>query len=261
MEIENQNNNKLSLSTRWDSTLTRLNSSIAHSRLGKHFKLLDRNTTFTTELRAGTATFLTMAYILAANATILTDSGGPCSVSDCTPICSNPPSCTTTHLPDSSCKFPPVNPGYALCLQTTRRDLIVATAASSLLGCLIMGLFANLPLALAPGMGTNAYFAYTVVGFHGSGNLPYRTALAAVFLEGLLFLLISAVGLRAQLAKLVPKPCSDLLLRRNRTLPGLYRTPERTGNRACRVQPLHSRHHRCLPHLLTCFPRPCRNCR
>ncbi|RWR79022.1 Xanthine/uracil/vitamin C permease [Cinnamomum micranthum f. kanehirae] len=206
MEIENQNNNKLSLLTRWDSTLTRLNSSIAHSRLGKHFKLLDRNTTFTTELRAGTATFLTMAYILAANATILTDSGGPCSVSDCTPICSDPPSCTTTLLPDSSCKFPPVNPGYALCLQTTRRDLIVATAASSLLGCLIMGLLANLPLALAPSMGTNAYFAYTVVGFHGSGNLPYRTALAAVFLEGLLFLLISAVGLRAQLAKLIPKP-------------------------------------------------------
>ncbi|KAJ8647738.1 hypothetical protein MRB53_000761 [Persea americana] len=206
MEIENQNNSKLSLSTRWHSTLTRLNSSIAHSRLGKHFKLLDRNTTFTTELRAGTATFLTMAYILAANATILTDSGGPCSVSDCTPICSDPPSCTTTLLPDSSCKLPPVNPGYAHCLQTTRRDLIVATAASSLLGCLIMGLFANLPLGLAPSMGTNAYFAYTVVGFHGSGNVPYRTALAAVFLEGLLFLLISAVGLRAQLAKLVPKP-------------------------------------------------------
>ncbi|XXG39951.1 hypothetical protein AAC387_Pa01g0781 [Persea americana] len=150
MEIENQNNSKLSLSTRWHSTLTRLNSSIAHSRLGKHFKLLDRNTTFTTELRAGTATFLTMAYILAANATILTDSGGPCSVSDCTPICSDPPSCTTTLLPDSSCKLPPVNPGYAHCLQTTRRDLIVATAASSLLGCLIMGLFANLPLGLAP---------------------------------------------------------------------------------------------------------------
>lgn len=69
-----------------------------------------------------------------------------------------------------------------------------------------MGLLANLPLALAPGMGTNAYFAYTVVGFHGSGNIPYRTALAAIFIEGLIFLFISAIGLRAKLAQLVPKP-------------------------------------------------------
>ncbi|KAJ7959557.1 Adenine/guanine permease [Quillaja saponaria] len=84
--------------------------------------------------------------------------------------------------------------------------MIVATAASSLIGCLIMGAFANLPLALAPGMGTNAYFAYTVVGFHGSGNVSYQSALAAVFIEGLIFLLVSAIGLRAKLAKLVPKP-------------------------------------------------------
>ncbi|MFS7958303.1 putative xanthine/uracil/vitamin C permease [Helianthus anomalus] len=55
-------------------------------------------------------------------------------------------------------------------------------------------------------MGTNAYFAYTVVGFHGSGNIPYESALAAVFIEGIIFLLISAIGLRAKLAKLVPKP-------------------------------------------------------
>ena len=69
-----------------------------------------------------------------------------------------------------------------------------------------MGVFANLPLALAPGMGTNAYFAYTVVGFHGSGNVPYESALAAIFIEGLIFLFVSAIGLRTQLAKLVPKP-------------------------------------------------------
>lgn len=69
-----------------------------------------------------------------------------------------------------------------------------------------MGMFANLPLALAPGMGTNAYFAYTVVGYHGSGTIPYKSALAAVFIEGILFLLIAALGLRTKLAKLVPKP-------------------------------------------------------
>ncbi|KAG6418554.1 hypothetical protein SASPL_120758 [Salvia splendens] len=181
------------------SHIGRLNSYVAKSRIGKRFKLAERNTSFTTELRAGTATFLTMAYILAVNASILSDSGGPCSVSDCIPLCPNCPL-------DSSCKFHPVNPGYAACLERTRKDLIVATVASSLIGCVVMGIFANLPLALAPGMGTNAYFAYTVVGFHGSGNVSYQSALAAVFIEGLLFLLISAIGLRAKLAKLVPKP-------------------------------------------------------
>ncbi|CAI9091844.1 OLC1v1026943C1 [Oldenlandia corymbosa var. corymbosa] len=200
---------------RLSSLITRLNASVADSPVGHRFKIKQRNTTFTTELRAGTATFLTMAYILAVNASILSDSGGTCSVSDCIPLCSDPtvsPSNCTGNpnlrliTPDVSCKFDPVNPGYAACLQKTRKDLIVATAASSLIGCVIMGLFANLPLGLAPGMGANAYFAYTVVGFHGSGNVTYQSALAAVFIEGLIFLLISAVGLRARLAKLVPKP-------------------------------------------------------
>ncbi|KAF6143115.1 hypothetical protein GIB67_041183 [Kingdonia uniflora] len=202
-----------------NSLTSRLNSFVAKTRVGKYFKLTDRNSTFTTELRAGTATFLTMAYILAVNASILTDSGGPCSVSDCVPTCNVPDipvqNCTgisgngislLLSQPNDSCKFPPVNPGYSACLERTRKDLIVATIASSLIGCLIMGAFANLPLALAPGMGTNAYFAYTVVGFHGSGNVSYKSALAAVFMEGLIFLFISAIGFRAKLAKLVPKP-------------------------------------------------------
>ncbi|CAI0423894.1 unnamed protein product [Linum tenue] len=161
------------------SILTRLNNYVAGSRVGKQFKLDERNTCFTTELRAGTATFLTMAYILAVNASILADSGGTCSVSD---------------------------PGYLACLEQTRKDLVVATIVSSLTGCFIMGMFANLPLALAPGMGTNAYFAYTVVGYHGSGHLSYQHALTAIFVEGLIFLFISAIGLRARLAKFVPKP-------------------------------------------------------
>lgn len=194
--------------------LTRLNAFVAKSRVGKRFKLDERNSSFTTELRAGTATFLTMAYILAVNASILADSGGTCSVADCVPLCSDTSipvsNCTGSSLrvvqPDESCKFNPVNPGYSECLDKVRKDLIVATVASSLIGCLIMGVFANLPLALAPGMGANAYFAYTVVGFHGSGNVSYKSALAAVFIEGLIFLFISAIGFRAKLAKLVPKP-------------------------------------------------------
>lgn len=202
------------------SLTNRLNSYVAETRVGKRFKLAERKTTFTTEIRAGTTTFLTMAYILAVNASILTDSGGTCSVSDCIPLCniqeipirncSGIDTTTGRQLniinPDVSCKFPPINPGYTSCLERVRKDLIVATVVSSLIGCFIMGALANLPLALAPGMGTNAYFAYTVVGFHGSGTIPYKTALAAVFLEGLIFLGISAVGLRAKLAKLVPKP-------------------------------------------------------
>uniref|UniRef100_A0A2P2PI19 Xanthine/uracil permease family protein n=1 Tax=Rhizophora mucronata TaxID=61149 RepID=A0A2P2PI19_RHIMU len=195
--------------------LTRLNAYVAKSPVGKRFKIAERKSTFTTELRAGTATFLTMAYILAVNASIISDSGGTCSVSDCVPLCSDPTvpvsNCTGSSAlrviqPDVSCKFEPVNPGYSACVERVRKDLIVATVASSLIGCLIMGVLANLPLALAPGMGTNAYFAYTVVGFHGSGNVSYQSALAAVFIEGLIFLAISAIGLRAKLAKLVPKP-------------------------------------------------------
>lgn len=173
--------------------LGRLNAAVERSWVGRRFRLSARGTTFTTELRAGTATFLTMAYILAVNASILSDSGATCTVDDC-------------HAPSPRCKFPPVDPGYEACLSRVRRDLIVATAASSVIGSFIMGAFANLPIALAPGMGTNAYFAYTVVGFHGSGTLPYRTALAAVFLEGLIFLFISVVGLRSKLAQFIPKP-------------------------------------------------------
>ncbi|XP_044955314.1 adenine/guanine permease AZG1-like [Hordeum vulgare subsp. vulgare] len=171
----------------------RLNAAVERSWVGRRFRLAARGTTFTTELRAGTTTFLTMAYILAVNASILSDSGATCTVDDCT-------------SPSPACKFPPVDPGYAACLSRARRDLIVATAASSVIGSFIMGAFANLPIALAPGMGTNAYFAYTVVGFHGSGTLSYRKALAAVFIEGLVFLLISLVGLRSKLAQLIPKP-------------------------------------------------------
>lgn len=194
--------------------LARLDYYVGKGRLGKWFKLAERKTTFTTELRAGSATFLTMAYILAVNSSILTDSGGTCTIADCTALCSDPTipiaSCTGPSLlvkpPDESCKYPPVNLGYARCLERTRKDMIMATAASSLIGCLIMGIFANLPLGLAPGMSTNAYFTYTVVGFHGSGKVPYTSALAAIFVEGLIFLFISAAGLRTKLANLVPEP-------------------------------------------------------
>jgi AGZA family xanthine/uracil permease-like MFS transporter len=60
---------------------------------------------------------------------------------------------------------------YLQCIEEVKRDLVTATAAIAALTSFCMGLFANLPIALAPGMGLNAYFAYTVVGFHGNGML------------------------------------------------------------------------------------------
>jgi AGZA family xanthine/uracil permease-like MFS transporter len=67
------------------------------------------------------------------------------------------------------------NTEYMLCVQEVKRDLVTATAAISALTSFCMGLFANMPIVLAPGMGLNAYFAYTVVGYHGSGTSNFRS--------------------------------------------------------------------------------------
>ncbi|KAF6165372.1 hypothetical protein GIB67_018816 [Kingdonia uniflora] len=184
-----------------------LNDAVSKSKVGKYFKLDERKSSFTTEIRAGTATFLTMAYIITVNATILADSGGTCSISDCTATASLSAgliSNTSSLLRGTECKFMP-NVGYQTCLDKTKSDLIVATALSSMIGCFAMGLLANLPLGLAPGMGANAYFAYNLVGLHGLGPMSYQTALAVVFIEGCSFLVIAAVGIRAKLAWMIPR--------------------------------------------------------
>ena len=67
-----------------------------------------------------------------------------------------------------------------------------------------MGICANIPIALAPGMGLNAYFAYQVVGYHGSGPVSYNLALTAVFVEGFVFIGLSIIGLRQWLARAIP---------------------------------------------------------
>ncbi|XP_062181722.1 adenine/guanine permease AZG2 [Phragmites australis] len=176
-----------------------VNSAVAASRVGRYFKLDARKSSFTKELRAGAATFLTMAYIISVNAAILTDSGGPCTARDCTPVGTN-----SMASPGTECTVGS-NPGYQQCLARTKSDLIVATAVAAMAGSFAMGVFANLPLALAPGMGANAYFAYNMVGFHGSGPITYSTALAVVMLEGIVFLVLSAVGLRSKLARMIPR--------------------------------------------------------
>jgi AGZA family xanthine/uracil permease-like MFS transporter len=62
-----------------------------------------------------------------------------------------------------------------------------------------------MPIALAPGMGINAYFTYQVVGFHGTGSVSYNLALTAVFVEGFIFVGLSLLGLRQWLARALPK--------------------------------------------------------
>ncbi|XVF08769.1 hypothetical protein REPUB_Repub07fG0031300 [Reevesia pubescens] len=185
------------LARSWRKMEMGLNDAVSKSMVGKYFKLEARKSCFTKELRAGTATFLTMAYIITVNATIISDSGGTCSMSDCSvPL-------NQTASPD--CMFKP-NAGYENCLSKTKSDLVVATVLSAMIGSFAMGILANLPLGLAPGMGPNAYLAYNLVGFHGSGSMSYQTALAVVLVEGCAFLAISALGLRARLARLIPQP-------------------------------------------------------
>ncbi|ORX64034.1 hypothetical protein DL89DRAFT_304964 [Linderina pennispora] len=130
-----------------------LNSHVAKSPVGRWFRLsgsgavVERdNSKFSVEIRAGLTTFITMAYIISTNSLILTDTGGTC---DCDreqfgATCTN-------------------DPAYASCLQEIKMDFITATCAICCIGCVLMGVVGNLPIALAPGMGLNAYFTYTVV--------------------------------------------------------------------------------------------------
>ena len=79
--------------------------------------------------------------------------------------------------------------------------VFVATVLAASLSTLIMGVFANYPIAIAPGMGLNAYFAYSVVGQNGVG---WETAMGAVLVAGLLFLLLTLTTLRESLIKAIP---------------------------------------------------------
>jgi len=176
------------------SFIDRLNAQVAYSPVGRWFRLEGcghpkerEGSRFVTEIRAGITTWAAMAYIISVNATILSQSGGTC-------VCTNTtdPTCTT----DSE---------YLSCVNDVRNDLIVSTAAMSALSSFLMGLFANLPIGMAPGLGLNAYFTYSIVGFHGTGMITYQEALAAVFMEGWIFLILSILGLRQWLVRIIPE--------------------------------------------------------
>ena len=138
---------------------TELQASGPIGLVDRFFGLSPAGTSIATELRAGIATFLTMAYIMFVNPAILEQAGM-----------------------DHGAVF------VATCL---------AAAASSA----IMGLYANYPIALAPGMGLNAYFAFTMVPELGGS---WQLALGCVFLSGVLFLLISLTPLREWLINAIP---------------------------------------------------------
>ncbi|PBK84689.1 hypothetical protein ARMGADRAFT_1018365 [Armillaria gallica] len=172
----------------------RLNAHVADSFVGRYFRLEGSEhpnerigSRFTTEIRAGLTTWAAMAYIISVNAAILSDSGGTCvCTSETDPVC----------LTDET---------YLSCVNDVRNDLITSTAAIAALASVLEGVLANLPIGMAPGLGLNAYFTYSIVGFHGSGVITYREALAAVFLEGWIFLALSLLGIRQWLVRIMPQ--------------------------------------------------------
>jgi AGZA family xanthine/uracil permease-like MFS transporter len=130
-------------------------------RIKKFFKIEERGTTVRTELIGGLVTFLAMAYILAANPFILADSADPMPVG----------------------------------------GVFVATAISAAVATIVMGLLANYPIALAPGMGINALVAYGVISTMG---YSWEEAMAAVFISGIIFLVISLTPIRTEIIRAVP---------------------------------------------------------
>lgn len=127
----------------------------------RFFKLKENGTTVSTEVVAGITTFMTMAYILAVNPSILSAAG--------------------------------MEPNA----------ILMATAIASFVGCMAMALLANYPFALAPGLGLNAYFAYTICGSMG---YSWQFALLAVFVEGLIFIVLSLTNVREAIFNAIPLP-------------------------------------------------------
>ena len=131
--------------------------------LDKMFGVTEAGSDVNTELRAGGATFLTMAYILLVNPSMLQVTGIPFE------------------------------------------DALFATAIAAFVGCMVMAFWARLPFALAPGMGLNAYFAFTVAAPWAMA-VPWDIALAAILVQGVIFLILSLpqVGVRTAMINSIP---------------------------------------------------------
>ena len=131
--------------------------------LDKMFGVTEAGSDVNTEVRAGVATFLTMAYILLVNPSMLSATGIPFN------------------------------------------DALFATALAAFVGCMVMAFWARLPFALAPGMGLNAYFAFTVAAPWAMA-VPWEIALAAILVQGVIFLVLSLpqVGVRTAMINSIP---------------------------------------------------------
>lgn len=134
----------------------------------KYFQFEQLGTNYKTEIIAGFTTFLSMAYILFVNPSTLALDG-------------------VADFPDE--------------LRINKDAVFVATALAAAYGSIFMGAYAKYPMALAPGMGLNAFFAYTVV--LGMG-VPWETALAGVFVSGLIFIVLSVSGIREKIINVIP---------------------------------------------------------
>jgi len=137
--------------------------------LNSFFELDDHDTDVNSEVIAGATTFLAMAYIIVVNPTVL----------------SNAISIEGYTDPE------------------VFQMIAITTILASVVAMVVMALYANRPFGLAPGLGLNAFFAFTVV--LGLG-IPWQTALAAVFVEGIIFILLTAVGAREYIINLFPEP-------------------------------------------------------
>jgi adenine/guanine/hypoxanthine permease len=129
------------------------------TRIERYFEFDRLQTNWRTEILAGSTTFVTMAYIVFVNPSILRDANMPFEA------------------------------------------VMAATCLCAAFGSILMGVLARYPIALAPGMGLNAYFTYTVV--KGLG-IPWETALGAVFLSGVAFLILTCLGIRQLIVEAIP---------------------------------------------------------
>jgi Permeases len=145
--------------------------------LSRFFKLAEHKTTVGRELAAGLTTFAAMAYILAVNPAILMNGFGADPA-----IGTDPDSATFLAV---------------------KGALLVATAVSAALATLLMAFLTNYPLALAPGMGINAFFAFSIC--LGAG-VPWQQALGMVFVNGCVFLALSLTGVREKIIRAIPYP-------------------------------------------------------
>ena len=134
----------------------------------KYFEFEKLGTNYRREIIGGITTFLAMAYILAVNPIMLSLDVVP-------------------DLPDS--------------MRMDKGAVFVATALAAVVGSLFMGLIARYPIGLAPGMGLNAFFAFTVVLTYG---IPWQTGLTGVLFSGLIFIVLSLTGLREMIINAIP---------------------------------------------------------